>query len=98
MLREVGVGDALCRAALATQKLLEQLGGVSAKAFGYGDELDDIEPPFATLIFGNKGLRLAKFLGEPVLADAGLVSRRDEERNEALVFGRLERFLHRRRG
>lgn len=97
MLREVGGGLALCLAALAAQKLPEQLGGVGAKRFGDGDELDDIEPSFATLIFGNKGLRLAKFLGECVLADAGLVPYRDEKRDEASIFGRLEGFLHRRR-
>ncbi|MGY4406864.1 hypothetical protein ACVIYL_007667 [Bradyrhizobium sp. USDA 3315] len=96
-MREVGGGLALCLVALATQKLPEQLGWIGTKGFGDCDELDDIEPPFGALVFGNKRLRLTKFLGQRVLANAGLLSFRDEERDKALIFGRPEGFLHRRR-
>ncbi|WP_422653184.1 hypothetical protein [Bradyrhizobium sp. 2S1] len=99
MLREIGGGSLpLCPAAVAAQKLLKQLAGVGAKGFRDGDELDQVEPPFPALIFGDKGLRPAKLVGERVLADAGLVSHRDKKRDEALIFGRLEGLLHRRRG
>ncbi|MCP2218510.1 MULTISPECIES: hypothetical protein [Bradyrhizobium] len=53
-------------------------------------------PPFP-LMLGDKGLRPDKGGGECVLADAGLLSRRNKMRDQAMIFGRLERFLHRRR-
>ncbi|MGX1415689.1 hypothetical protein AB7M43_005781 [Bradyrhizobium elkanii] len=76
----------------------EQLAGIGSQGFRNGDEFDHIEPPFPALIFGDKGLRPTKLAGERVLADAGLVPHRDEKRDEALIFGRLEGFLHRCRG
>jgi hypothetical protein len=72
----------------------EELQRIGAKGPGNGDELDNVDPPFAALIFGDKGLRPPELRGQRLLANAGFMSRCDKNLDKAAVFRGFEGFLH----
>jgi hypothetical protein len=76
------------------QKFFEKLQGIGAERPGNGNELDNVDPPFAALIFGNKGLRPPELRGQGLLANARFMSRCDKSLDEAGVFRGFEGFLH----
>jgi hypothetical protein len=76
------------------QKFFEKLQRIGAKSPGNGDELDNVDPPLAALVFGNKGLRPPELRGQGLLANARFMSRCDKSLEEAGVFRGFEGFLH----
>jgi hypothetical protein len=68
------------------QKFFEKLQGIGAKRAGNRDELYHVDPPFAALVFGNKGLRPPELRGQGLLGNAGFMSRCDKDLDEAAVF------------
>ncbi|SHN66139.1 hypothetical protein SAMN05444170_0858 [Bradyrhizobium erythrophlei] len=79
------------------QKFFEKLQGIGANCPGNCDELYNVDPPLAALIFGNKGLRPPELRGQCLLANAGFMSRCDKNLDEAAIFRGFEGFLHDRR-
>jgi hypothetical protein len=53
--------------------------GVGADRPGDGDELDDVDPPLATLVFGNEGLGFLEVPGGLGLGQVGLFRLRASE-------------------
>jgi hypothetical protein len=76
------------------QKFFEKLQGIGAKRPGNCDELYNVDPPFAALILGNKGLRPPEFPGQRLLGNTRFMSRCDKNLDEAAVFRGFEGFLH----
>jgi hypothetical protein len=76
------------------QKLFEKLQRIGAKRPGNGDELNNVDPPLAALVFGNKGLRPPELRGQRLLANARFMSRCDKNLDKAAVFRGFEGFLH----
>jgi hypothetical protein len=76
------------------QKFLEKLQRISAKRPGNGDEFDNVDPPFAAFIFGNKGLMPPELGGQSLLPNARFMSRCDKNLDEAGVFRGFEGLLH----
>jgi hypothetical protein len=64
------------------------------RANGTGDcnKFDDIEPPFAALVFGHKGLRLFKKPGESVLDEPGGLASPDHELAKGGLVGSMDGF------
>ena len=76
------------------QKFFEEFQRISAKRPGNCDELYDVDPPFAALVFGNKGLRPPELCGQGLLPNTRFMSRCDKNLDEAAVFRGFEGFLH----
>jgi hypothetical protein len=76
------------------QKFFKKLQGIGANCPGNCDEFYNIDPPFAALIFGNKGLRPPKLPGQHLLGNARFMSRCDKNFDEAAVFRGFKGFLH----
>ena len=60
------------RRAQSRKDLGEDLLRFARKRIGDGEKFEQIDPPLAALIGGDKGLRLAQARGKLVLGDAGL--------------------------
>jgi hypothetical protein len=76
------------------QELFEKLQGIRANCPGNYNEFYNVDPPFAALILGNKGLRPPELPGQCLLGNARFMSRCDKNLDEAAVFRGFEGFLH----
>ena len=65
----------------------DNVPGADADPVRHLQELDDVEPPLAALVLGNKGLRPAQSLGQLDLGQAGGLPRLDEQVTKARVSG-----------
>src|SRR5262249_45112941 len=75
------------------QKILEQLQRIGPQSPGNGDELDEVDPAFATLILGDERLRSAELLRQGLLPHAGSMSHCDKQLDQAGIFRGFEGLL-----
>ncbi|WP_425906703.1 hypothetical protein [Nitrobacter sp. TKz-YC02] len=59
---------------LAGHQIPQQLDGISPNSAHDRHELDDVDPPFTTLIFGDKGLRALQAVRQLMLGQAGVLA------------------------
>ena len=58
------------------------------------NELDNVEPPLASLILGDERLRRPKPLSDFRLRESGLFARGDEQLAQSLMLGSVDRLAH----
>jgi len=75
-----------------TQKGRYQFEGVGSKGTGDCDEFHNIDPAFATLVFGDKGLRLLQTDSERMLGQPCRFARPDHELAKSGLVGRMDGF------
>jgi hypothetical protein len=82
------------RFALATgHKGGHQPERIRTKGSGDGYKFHDIEPAFAALVFGHKGLRLFQKPGEGVLGEPGGLASPDHEFAKGGLIGSVDGFI-----
>jgi hypothetical protein len=59
---------------LAGHKVPQQFDGISSDRSHNRNELDDIDPPLSTLVFGDKGLGTLQLACQLMLRQAGLLA------------------------
>jgi hypothetical protein len=74
------------------QQPRHQLERVSAKSASDADKFHDVEPAFASFVFGNKRLRLLQTKGQGVLGQAGGLARANHKLAESGLIGRMDGF------
>jgi hypothetical protein len=81
------------RFAFATgHKSRHQLERVRAKGVGDCDEFHNIEPTFAALVFGDKGLRLFQAKCEGMLGQPGYLASSNHKLAKGGLVGGMDRF------
>lgn len=76
------------------QKIPEKLQGIEAQSPGNGGEFNKVDPPFAALVFRDKGLRLPELLCQSLLRHASLMSHCDKQLYQARILRGFEGLLH----
>ena len=67
--------------------------GIRAKGAGDGNKFNDIEPAFAALVFGHKGLRFSQKPGEVVLGKSGGLASPNHEFAKGGLVGSVDGFI-----